>query len=106
MADPASATAQAAALEALQSSVNALLATKYLAAAGLVCSLWDHLITLDEEIGVLWAGRPWDFTRVIFITNRYGIEGCLIYVAYIFAGLRPAISETVYEGRMRQSKLD
>ncbi len=31
MADPASATAQAAALEALQSSVNALLATKYLA---------------------------------------------------------------------------
>lgn len=50
-------------------------------AAGLVCALWDHAITLDDEIELVWK-KKWDVTKFAFFFYRYGAEGSLIYVNY------------------------
>lgn len=49
--------------------------------AAAVITLWDHLLTLTAEIELIWRGK-FDFFKVIFIINRYFVEGTLIYVVY------------------------
>lgn len=78
--------------------INGLLATKYLAAAGLVCMLWDYLLTLSDEIKFFWKAKKWDFTRVIFFLVRYPNQAGLLYSAYIFSGLRPALTDHQCKG--------
>ncbi|EKM52296.1 uncharacterized protein PHACADRAFT_30834 [Phanerochaete carnosa HHB-10118-sp] len=76
---------------AILSSVPALLATKYLSAAGMVAVLWDHIISLDEEIDYIWPKKI-DVTKVTYVLYRYGTEGGFFYVAYMFSGFRPPLT--------------
>ena len=84
----------------LQSSLDAFYATKYLAgaehsrhvtfycrlmrysAAGLVCILYDHIVTLDAEVSTIWNGSCPTVTKVMYVISRYVIEGMLMTVAY------------------------
>ncbi|THG95546.1 hypothetical protein EW026_g6124 [Hermanssonia centrifuga] len=60
-----------------------LLATKYLAASGLICVLWDHMLTFTDEVKYIWIGGRWDYVRVLFLLNRYMNEAGLLYTAYM-----------------------
>ncbi len=92
--------ADEALLQEVLASGSALLATKYLAgtaypfldsrrvlisrlaASALVSALYDHVLTFDEEVAVMWQGWNISFTKVFYVYMRYGTEGSLIYVAY------------------------
>ncbi|THG93353.1 hypothetical protein EW026_g7859 [Hermanssonia centrifuga] len=67
--------------------VHSLLATKYLAGSGLICVLWDHVLTFKDEVQYIWLRKQLDLVKIIFLMNRYSNEASLIYAAYIFAGL-------------------
>lgn len=85
-------------------SINALVATKYLSgtfarmsvcllvsahshslhrrsAVGLVCALWDHIITLGDEVDLIWR-KKMDVSKLAFFFYRYGTEAGLLYVNY------------------------
>lgn len=51
-------------------------------ACGLVCALWDHLLTFQDEVMFIWMRGHWDLIRFLFFWNRYVPEAALIYVAY------------------------
>jgi len=69
-----------------------LFATQYCAIAGLVALLWDHLLTLNPEIQLIWKGK-FDATKVIFLFNRYFVEGTLIYAVYVLCVLRQPLDD-------------
>ncbi|KAJ3559558.1 hypothetical protein NM688_g270 [Phlebia brevispora] len=75
-------------------AINGLLATKYLAAAALVCSLWDHMINIDREIHVLWQSKTAKVTKFVYTVVRYGSDISLVYVAYMLAGLGNHLNTT------------
>ncbi|KAI0058028.1 hypothetical protein BV25DRAFT_1830590 [Artomyces pyxidatus] len=53
---------------------------RYLSAIGLVCLLYDHLLTLSDEIKFIWmAPRSW--AKYVFLTNRYVVALCLLAAA-------------------------
>ncbi|KAJ7308628.1 hypothetical protein DFH08DRAFT_1051043 [Mycena albidolilacea] len=57
----------------LQSIVVALenvLTTRYLSAAGYVVLLYDHLLTLDDEVKYIWSA-PTTIAKILFLTLRY-----------------------------------
>ncbi|KAI0790880.1 hypothetical protein C8Q75DRAFT_806253 [Abortiporus biennis] len=56
-------------------------ATRYLTAAGLVVLLYDHILTLPDEIRLVWPVRR-SFAKYAFLLNRYLVLGCVLAVAY------------------------
>jgi len=79
-------------IEALLSGAPSLSATRYFAIAGLVAVLWEHLLTLPQELSLIWKG-PIDMTKVIFFFNRYYVQGTLTYAVYVLCDLRPAMTD-------------
>ena len=59
-------------------------------AVGLMCALWDHIITLDEEVDLIWSKRI-DITKLAFFFYRYGTEAGLLYVNYSTLSIRSTI---------------
>ncbi|KAF7300449.1 hypothetical protein HMN09_00928600 [Mycena chlorophos] len=54
------------------------------AAVAVSVLLYDHVLTFDDEIAVIWRNNGAALVdRFIFIFNRYLSEGIMIYVAYI-----------------------
>jgi hypothetical protein len=47
---------------------------------GLVALLYDHLLTLDQEVRLIWQA-PGSFVKWVFLANRYLSEVCLLAVA-------------------------
>lgn len=84
----------------LLSAADGLLASKYFAgtlsalirnivmtyssflAAGLVCSLWDSLLTFSDEFEYIWRRGYWDVTRASFLLIRYSNLAAMLYIAY------------------------
>nr|GAT44499.1 predicted protein [Mycena chlorophos] len=74
-------------IAALASSVSSILATRYLSAVAVSVLLYDHVLTFDDEIAVIWRNNGAALIdRFIFIFNRYLSEGIMIYVAYMLSG--------------------
>jgi len=48
---------------------------------GCVVLLWDHLLTLGNEIKYVW-GLSMGVSKGIFLFNRYFVEGALLYNVY------------------------
>ncbi|KAL1941653.1 hypothetical protein VTO73DRAFT_7092 [Trametes versicolor] len=44
--------------------------TRYAELASTVIILFDHLITLDQEINLIWRAH-WGLGKVLFLINRY-----------------------------------
>ena len=53
-------------------------------AAGLVCVLYDHLLTFDDELEYIWSTskNSSHFTRIVFVFVRYSNEIGLFVVNY------------------------
>ncbi|TDL22654.1 hypothetical protein BD410DRAFT_722722 [Rickenella mellea] len=56
-------------------------ATRYLSAVGLVLLLWDHIITIGDEVQLIWSARP-SFAKYAFLANRYVVAITLILISY------------------------
>ncbi|KAK0243515.1 hypothetical protein EDD85DRAFT_947684 [Armillaria nabsnona] len=57
-------------------------------AAGVALVIWDHCLTFDDEVTVIWASfKGPTVPKVIYIMNRYFTEAVLLYTAYVFTGL-------------------
>ena len=54
----------------------------YLVATGLICIIYDHILTFDIEVSVIWFGDCPTVTKAMYIMSRYMIEGLLITVSY------------------------
>lgn len=70
------------------STANGLIATKYLAASGLVCILYDSFLTLDREWNLIWKRKTWDVTSCTYVFIKYGNIASMLYCSYVLAGLR------------------
>jgi hypothetical protein len=58
------------ALDYLDTSALRLMASKYFTYAFFTLLIYDHLLTLEEEIRIIWLGRP-SFVKFLFLWNRY-----------------------------------
>ncbi|KAF8482493.1 hypothetical protein DFH94DRAFT_727507 [Russula ochroleuca] len=59
---------------------------RYLSVAGLAALLYDHALTIGDEIRLIWAS-PRSFLKWIFLINHYFSEVCLIVSANEMSGL-------------------
>ncbi|GJE93653.1 hypothetical protein PsYK624_098130 [Phanerochaete sordida] len=94
---------QIAALEhiILSSPYNGFSLTRYFQASALTCTLYDHLLTLNDEIAFLWSGGPLTDVKALYILIRFGIEAGLLYLAFMFSGFRPHLSDELQIIRAR-----
>ncbi|KAA1469921.1 hypothetical protein DENSPDRAFT_796979 [Dentipellis sp. KUC8613] len=69
----------------LISAIQSTYATKYLSAIGLVALIYDHILTLPDEIRLIWKA-PRSFAKWAFLANRYIVALCLILVANELCG--------------------
>ncbi|PBK58788.1 hypothetical protein ARMSODRAFT_967447 [Armillaria solidipes] len=70
-------------------SVGQVLFSKYTPPAGIALLLWDHCLTFDEEVTMMWASFKGPILpKVIYVMNRYFTEAVLLYTAYVFTRLR------------------
>lgn len=58
------------ALDYLDTSALRLMASKYFTYAFFTLLIYDHLLTLEEEVRIIWLGRP-SFVKFLFLWNRY-----------------------------------
>jgi hypothetical protein len=56
-----------------------------IAAAGLVMVLYDHILTLPDEIALIWKSPP-SLAKCAFLLNRYLVPVALIVVAFQMCG--------------------
>ncbi|KAG2098103.1 hypothetical protein BD769DRAFT_1513480 [Suillus cothurnatus] len=62
-----------------------LRASQYVGAAGLVVLLWDHFLTIHDEVELIWRARL-SFPKLLFLFNRYVVPTCLIILTYATSG--------------------
>ncbi|TFK51268.1 hypothetical protein OE88DRAFT_1659145 [Heliocybe sulcata] len=61
-------------------------ATRYLSAAGLVIMLYDHLLTLDDEVEYVWKAK-WSLPKTLFLVLRYMVPSAMIMYTYELSGI-------------------
>ncbi|KAJ7917188.1 hypothetical protein B0H13DRAFT_2657922, partial [Mycena leptocephala] len=62
-------------------------ATRYVSAIGVAALLYDHVLTLDDEIQCIWLNPATGVgNRLSFLVNRYLTECVVLAVAYAFSG--------------------
>lgn len=74
------------AISILENVNRDVFATRYLSAAGLVVLLYDHVLTLPDEIALIWNSPP-SFAKYAFILNRYLVPVALTGIAFEMCGL-------------------
>lgn len=62
-----------------------LRACQYVSAVGLVILLWDHFLTVHDEVELVWRARL-SFPKLLFLFNRYVVPACLIILTYATSG--------------------
>ncbi|KAK0190317.1 hypothetical protein F5146DRAFT_1223230 [Armillaria mellea] len=77
----------------------------YLAAAACLM-IWDHLLTLDQEIDAIWISRDKGYLpKLIYVLNRYFAEGVLLYTAYVWGGYSHSLTDAVSSGVLLSSPI-
>ncbi|KAJ7649474.1 hypothetical protein DFH06DRAFT_1475844 [Mycena polygramma] len=71
---------------------------KFFSAVSFIAVVYDHLITLDDEVDTIWKNPNvrWH-SKAAFVVNRYLTEGIIAYVAYILSGMSTTLSDTHYQ---------
>jgi len=72
-------------LDAIKTALWAVQATRYSELASSSIILFDHLMTLDKEIELIWQS-PWSPGKVLFIINRYHGLAILVFNNYAIFG--------------------
>ncbi|KAK0230173.1 hypothetical protein IW262DRAFT_1521249 [Armillaria fumosa] len=68
-------------------------------AAATALILWDHCLTLDEELAAIWRSfKGQNLTKVIYIMNRHLTEVVMLYTTYIFTGWEGSTANEVKLG--------
>ncbi|KIK59989.1 hypothetical protein GYMLUDRAFT_85547 [Collybiopsis luxurians FD-317 M1] len=68
---------------------------RYLTGVALVLIIYNHLLTLNEEIETIWTtGRNY-LQKLTFALNRYGVETIVIYSAYVYGGSATRLDDNV-----------
>ncbi|ETW76533.1 hypothetical protein HETIRDRAFT_480662, partial [Heterobasidion irregulare TC 32-1] len=80
--------------EKLISALKNVNATRYLSAAGLVALLYDHLLTINDEIELIWRARN-TLPKTLFLINRYLVPILMLVTIYPLAALSPGPSDAV-----------
>lgn len=62
-----------------------LRASQYVSAVGLVILLWDHFLTIHDEVELVWRAQM-SFPKLLFLFNRYVVPICLIILTYATSG--------------------
>ncbi|KIP11321.1 hypothetical protein PHLGIDRAFT_28016 [Phlebiopsis gigantea 11061_1 CR5-6] len=70
----------------LMSAVENGAAVKAMSLVGLTALVYDHLLTFDLEVDLLWRCRP-GFVSLIFLLNRYIVPCMLIVDTYELSGV-------------------
>lgn len=83
-----------AALAIMETSPAALLAVRYSPTAAACLMIWDHFLTLDQEIDAIWISRDKGYLpKLIYVLNRYFAEGVLLYTAYVWGGYSHSLTD-------------
>ncbi|KAJ4482592.1 hypothetical protein J3R30DRAFT_3403115 [Lentinula aciculospora] len=68
--------------------VESLYRLRYLSGVALAAIVYDHLLTLNDELLTIWANPNRDFLqKLMFLINRYYTEAMVMYVVYVTSGL-------------------
>ncbi|KAI0682299.1 hypothetical protein BC835DRAFT_924839 [Cytidiella melzeri] len=71
---------------------------RYLNAAGTTLALWDHVLTVGDEIEYFWSRKSWTPSTMLFLGFRYITMLGLIFMAAISAGsIRPTVQMPVFD---------
>lgn len=73
--------------------IQHVLISRYFTAAAVVILVYDTLLTLNEEIRLIWPGAL-SFPKLLYYINRYMAIIFLIGANYLLAGFRPPMSTT------------
>jgi len=66
--------------------LRSLRLTRYLSAAGLVMLLYDHFLTLDQEVEEIWKAK-WTLPKIFFLILRYLVPSLMIIETYQISGI-------------------
>jgi len=64
--------------------VFALYVTRYFVVAAATILVYDHLISLDREVDLIWNKKNWSAIKALFIFNRYFGLLCVILELAVF----------------------
>ncbi|KAF8151795.1 hypothetical protein B0H34DRAFT_801470 [Crassisporium funariophilum] len=56
-------------------------ASKYITAAGLTLLLYDHILSLDDELNLIWRAKQ-SIPKISFLLVRYGVPCALVLQTY------------------------
>ncbi|KAI0341088.1 hypothetical protein BDW22DRAFT_1430253 [Trametopsis cervina] len=77
---------------------------RYFATTSLVCTLWEYMITVDQEITLIWTGNTsyLSVPQFVFRFCRYGLVCSLIYVNAVLVFLPPSMMSEllIYSGEI------
>ncbi|KAJ7146734.1 hypothetical protein C8R44DRAFT_864464 [Mycena epipterygia] len=86
------------AAESAEQVVQIFYGLKYFSAVSFIAVVFDHLITIDDEVNTIWNNPNVRLhSKAAFIVNRYLTEGVMAYVVYIFSGTGTTLDTTVYQ---------
>ncbi|KAF5361498.1 hypothetical protein D9758_006155 [Tetrapyrgos nigripes] len=61
-------------------------ASRYLSIAGVTVIIYDHLLSLDQEVELIWKA-PWRTPKALWLFLRYLVPCTLIVHTYQLSGL-------------------
>ncbi|KAI0700348.1 hypothetical protein BC835DRAFT_1412153 [Cytidiella melzeri] len=79
----------------LQNTLQGLQRVRYSELIASMIIIYDHAITLDSEINLIWKAK-WSFGKFLFLLNRYYTLFVVIFNNYVLFG--PGVTSTVYIG--------
>ncbi|KAG8748671.1 hypothetical protein FRC10_000062 [Ceratobasidium sp. 414] len=63
--------------------------TRNAALAAMVLLVYDHVITFDAEVDLVWF-KPWSWSKILFFWNRYGTFVILLFDTIVGVGGGPS----------------
>ncbi|KAG8766331.1 hypothetical protein FRC12_006940 [Ceratobasidium sp. 428] len=78
-------------LQAFITGVVDIFAARYVTVASIMLLFWDHVITLDDEITLIWPAK-FGIVKAIFLFNRYAVSIWIAAAFSMMSGLAPYLS--------------
>ncbi|CAA7266739.1 unnamed protein product [Cyclocybe aegerita] len=69
-------------------------ASRYVGAAGLLSLVYDHLLTIDDEIEYVWKAR-WTVPKFLFLLTRYSVPLVLVLHTLQLGGMHDLSADTL-----------
>ncbi|KAG8863484.1 hypothetical protein FRB96_008224 [Tulasnella sp. 330] len=83
----------AAVVAELTQTVTDIQASRYLAVAGFIVLIYDHLSTFSDEVQLIWR-KPLSLVSILFLINRYTVPVIIAIDMYDKGGLARNLSDS------------